>query len=111
MENYGYSYYLCHCVNSGMGGGGPGGGGGPRPECAPENPNRPPDCPLCPPEGCRSTTMLSNPTTTAINPTRKDDATLNHSALTGLSTEEISQFKTTGNYGARVEVLQGDSRV
>lgn len=62
MENYGYSYYLCHCVNSGMGGGGPGGGGGPRPECAPENPNRPPDCPLCPREGCRSTPNPNNMT-------------------------------------------------
>ncbi|XP_062587730.1 mucin-2-like [Saccostrea cucullata] len=29
----------------------------PRPECAPDYPNRPPDCPVCPPEGCRSSTM------------------------------------------------------
>eukprot|EP00105_Crassostrea_gigas_P031229 XP_011453859.1 PREDICTED: uncharacterized protein LOC105346835 [Crassostrea gigas] len=71
LENYGYSYYLCHCVNSGTGSGG-GGGGRPRPECAPENPNRPRDCPPCPREGCPSP-KTSTPKTITGNMTGVQD--------------------------------------
>ncbi|XP_062584028.1 uncharacterized protein LOC134245791 [Saccostrea cucullata] len=105
MESYGYDYYLCHCVNSGPGGG----GGGPRPECAPENPDRPPDCPQCPPEGCRSTTM-----DTATHPPMENVTTSNSTGamqLHGLKREEIAKFTASSTYGASVRVHTNDSKV
>ncbi|KAK3094850.1 hypothetical protein FSP39_007021 [Pinctada imbricata] len=54
-QSFNHAFYLCHCETTGGGGGG-GGGGQMRPECRPENPNPPSDCPDCsdpnPPRHC-----------------------------------------------------------
>lgn len=71
----------------GPGGGGEGGGGGPRPECAPENPNRPGDCPPCPREKCPPPT-----TPTSTTPTRNLTGVEDGSNAAGHVVQEIGDL-------------------